>query len=250
VSAGLDLEVPAYGSTRLARFFALSLLIMSRQSRVVVRASDLVMAHADTRRPPEVFISLRHHRPRFHNSPSQVSYSEIGDTEIRRGANGPGVDSFRVRTPALSFLTLPTTEISEFGKLRIRQPMEHPAAGKSSVLVAANRRSCANSAITRCSLAVSQHFMCWRMRGRSGATTYLYYWLQRIGNGSIETSATGSNHFPTIGLRLCQALPHQRVQQNIEVQKQISSALAFGLDITIFANGGGPSKTSANKSRS
>lgn len=86
------------------------------------------------------------------------------------------------------------------------------------------------SAITTCSMAVSQHFMCWRC-GPQLDNHYLYYWLQ-YRKREFENIATGST-IPTIGLRFFRYY-RINVPTDVEEQKQIGSAL-FSVDHTIFA---------------
>ncbi len=86
------------------------------------------------------------------------------------------------------------------------------------------------SAITTSSMAVSQHFMCWRC-GPNLDNHFLYYWLQsqkRI----FENIATGTT-IPTIGLRF---FKHYRIAAPLDVKEQqrIGSILQ-STDANIFA---------------
>ena len=85
------------------------------------------------------------------------------------------------------------------------------------------------SAITTCSMAVSQHFMCWRC-GPKLDNHYLYYWLQ-LQKRVFENIATGTT-IPTIGLRF---FKHYRIKAPKDVREQqlIGSAL-LSLDTSIF----------------
>lgn len=86
------------------------------------------------------------------------------------------------------------------------------------------------SAITTCSMAVSQHFMCWRC-GPQLDNHYLYYWLQ-YRKREFENIATGST-IPTIGLRYFRYY-RINIPTDVEEQKYISSAL-LSIDHAIFA---------------
>jgi len=86
------------------------------------------------------------------------------------------------------------------------------------------------SAITTSSMAVSQHFMCWRC-GPNLDNHFLYYWLQsqkRI----FENIATGTT-IPTIGLRF---FKHYRIAAPVDVKEQqrIGSILRSA-DAKLFA---------------
>jgi type I restriction enzyme S subunit len=86
------------------------------------------------------------------------------------------------------------------------------------------------SAITTSSMAVSQHFMCWRC-GPNLDNHFLYYWLQsqkRI----FENIATGTT-IPTIGLRF---FKHYRIAAPVDVKEQqrIGSILQ-ATDAKLFA---------------
>ena len=86
------------------------------------------------------------------------------------------------------------------------------------------------SAITTTSMAVSQHFMCWRC-GSNLDNHYLYYWLQDR-KREFENIATGST-IPTIGLRF---FKHYRISAPIDIseQRRIGTAL-LSLDQEIFS---------------
>jgi type I restriction enzyme S subunit len=86
------------------------------------------------------------------------------------------------------------------------------------------------SAITTSSMAVSQHFMCWRC-GPNLDNHFLYYWLQsqkRI----FENIATGTT-IPTIGLRF---FKHYRIAapRDVKEQQRIGSILQ-AVDAKLFA---------------
>jgi type I restriction enzyme S subunit len=85
------------------------------------------------------------------------------------------------------------------------------------------------SAITTCSMAVSQHFMCWRC-GPQLDNHYLYYWLQ-YRKRDFENIATGST-IPTIGLRFFRRY-RINVPTDVEEQKHIGAAL-LSVDRTIW----------------
>lgn len=86
------------------------------------------------------------------------------------------------------------------------------------------------SAITTCSMAVSQHFMCWRC-GPQLDHYYLYYWLQDR-KKEFENIATGST-IPTIGLRF---FKHYRINVPVDISEQKRIGLSLlSLDRQIFA---------------
>ena len=86
------------------------------------------------------------------------------------------------------------------------------------------------SAITTCSMAVSQHFMCWQC-GSQLDNHYLYYCLQ-YRKLEFENIATGST-IPTIGLRFFRNY-RINVPTDVKEQKYISSAL-LSIDCIIFS---------------
>jgi len=117
-------------------------------------------------------------------------------------------------------------EISELG-IANSSAVLHPPG----VVVLSRDAGVGKSAITTSSMAVSQHFMCWRC-GPKLDNHYLYYWLQDR-KREFENIATGST-IPTIGLRF---FKHYRINvpEDIEEQKRISSCL-LSLDQKIFAS--------------
>jgi len=115
-------------------------------------------------------------------------------------------------------------EISEQG-IGNSSAVLHPPG----IVVLSRDAGVGKSAITTCSMAVSQHFMCWRC-GPQLDNYYLYYWLQDK-KREFENIATGST-IPTIGLRF---FKHYRINvpREIEEQKQIGETL-LSLDQSIF----------------
>lgn len=116
-------------------------------------------------------------------------------------------------------------EISQQG-IESSSAVLHP----SGIVVLSRDAGVGKSAITTCSMAVSQHFMCWRC-GPELDKYFLYYWLQ-YRKREFENIATGST-IPTIGLRY---FKHYRINAPLDPdeQKYISSSL-LTLDNTIFA---------------
>ncbi len=98
------------------------------------------------------------------------------------------------------------------------------------------------SAITTCSMAVSQHFMCWRC-GPKLDNHFLYYWLQDH-KREFENIATGTT-IPTIGLRYFKRY-RINVPDDIDEQKLIGEVL-LSLDKTIFAEENQLAKLRAQK---
>ena len=98
------------------------------------------------------------------------------------------------------------------------------------VVVLSRDAGVGKSAITKDSMAVSQHFMCWRCGPRLD-NHYLYYWLQ-YRKREFENIATGST-IPTIGLRYFR---NYRINVPLDVaeQKRIAGILLES-DQLIFA---------------
>lgn len=116
-------------------------------------------------------------------------------------------------------------EISHLG-IKNSSAVLHPAG----IVVLSRDAGVGKSAITTDSMAVSQHFMCWRC-GPQLNNHYLYYWLQDR-KREFENIATGST-IPTIGLRFFKQY-RINVPSNVDEQKQIGLVL-LSLDRTIFA---------------
>lgn len=116
-------------------------------------------------------------------------------------------------------------EISQLG-IENSSAVLHPPG----IVVLSRDAGVGKSAITTCSMAVSQHFMCWRC-GPQLDNHYLYYWLQ-YRKREFENIATGST-IPTIGLRFFKYY-RINVSTDIEEQRHIGSAL-LSADHTIFS---------------
>ena len=116
-------------------------------------------------------------------------------------------------------------EISQLG-IENSSAVLHPPG----IVVLSRDAGVGKSAITTCSMAVSQHFMCWRC-GPQLDNHYLYYWLQ-YRKREFENIATGST-IPTIGLRFFRCY-RINVPTDVEEQKQIGLAL-LSVDHTIFS---------------
>ena len=116
-------------------------------------------------------------------------------------------------------------EISQLG-IENSSAVLHPPG----IVVLSRDAGVGKSAITTCSMAVSQHFMCWRC-GPQLDNHYLYYWLQ-YRKREFENIATGST-IPTIGLRFFRYY-RINVPTDVEEQKQIGLAL-LSVDHTIFS---------------
>jgi|CXWL01.1.fsa_nt_gi restriction endonuclease S subunit len=116
-------------------------------------------------------------------------------------------------------------EISQLG-IENSSAVLHPPG----IVVLSRDAGVGKSAITTCSMAVSQHFMCWRC-GPQLDNHYLYYWLQ-YRKREFENIATGST-IPTIGLRFFKYY-RINVPTDIEEQRHIGSAL-LSADHTIFS---------------
>lgn len=116
-------------------------------------------------------------------------------------------------------------EISEQG-IANSSAVLHPPG----IVVLSRDAGVGKSAITTCSMAVSQHFMCWRC-GPKLDKHYLYFWLQ-YRKREFENIATGST-IPTIGLRF---FKHYRIKASValEEQKQIGEMLR-SLETNIFS---------------
>lgn len=116
-------------------------------------------------------------------------------------------------------------EISDKG-IQNSSAVLHPPG----IVVLSRDAGIGKSAITRSPMAVSQHFMCWKV-GPLMDNHFLYYWLQN-NKRMFENIAMGSTIL-TIGLayfkRLCIACP-----KKINEQRSIAEKLK-SLDIKLFA---------------
>jgi len=127
---------------------------------------------------------------------------------------------------------LDRVHISETDKEISEQGIDNSSAVlyPSGSVVLSRDAGVGKSAVTTCSMAVSQHFICWRC-GPQLDNYYLYYWLQDK-KREFENIATGST-IPTIGLRFfkryCINVPRE-----IEEQNHIGKSL-LSLDQSIFS---------------